>query len=379
MFEDYSECSASFSPIASAVVPDISVRSFRVNPLQGGAWCIPSLHPDIPAAIGNESMANRALAQFGVFAHDEKKVRILNENLTTIERAIANQWEKYANRVKGNDLHEIGVSLEVETDAMTVSICSPRYYDCFAIKATVERFNTLQRGLGWWMFEVMVALKKWGYPISDPETAADNLQTISPCGDFTDADMLKEIKAMGEVTTMKEARENYSFWPSDLTKDYGGHTWMFNAHRYDRKTGKFVLLGKRPQVAKDSDAEAFLRGKFADADKQVVADFLTLTRQLQCSGLSGWTSPVTDEPMELVGTSCMIVWDSRSMSVELLAEAEELLQNCGDCTDIHQTVSVSRLESGWESELFNKVDAVIQLHDAVNGVLRHFTLVNDND
>jgi PRTRC genetic system protein F len=283
MFKDSRIDSEQSHEVSFATGTTCSVQPLRIDPINGGAWCLPGIHPDIPVVIDTGDLAADAIiARLALEAH-AAGVCIPEGEFTTPEDTLKKQWTNYVNSAVGehSSLY-MHMQVHAATDNITVGFEPPGNIEIFRMKPLVEELNAACRGLGWWVVDVAFSACQDRYQIYTPVVVADYLEMNVPGNSFADSDVVANFNEWeGTDLTQAQIQEsNEFFWPSDLIKSVGDHAWMLKRTLYDPKTGRFNPIGKKPYVASLSKARAFAKNSTDPRLKQAVADFILLHEEL---------------------------------------------------------------------------------------------------
>lgn len=361
------------------------VQPLRLTPIQGGAWCLPSLHPDIPTVLraAETGLAEKAFAGFALQAHADG-VRLPGGRFTTISHAINKQWRALINSSLKDHNSPLNMSMQLHgtDEKITVSIGVPGTLEILRMKALVEALNAAADGLGWWVAELANSAARDYYPIYTLEKTADNFCSNEGTS-LTDADLVETIndrEGRDEDDQMndQELAEAYcGMWPSDLIDAVDGHSWLFHQQRWDKKTGQHQLIGEKPFIASDADANEFLKRSGGEPHlKAAVQAFAELSIELGRTdsklknGSRG--EAYEDEYVEAIGASCALVWDDSTLLMQCVSHWEVDLQNCGEYTDEHITFSADSMSDEDIGTLIQSIKDFVERHRAISKAFSFF-------
>lgn len=395
MFDRYSNGCELSREIDAAEGMSNSVQSIRLTPMSGGAWCLPSLHPDIPFVLDNgDTVIDCNLASFALEAH-ALGVLLPAGKFTTTTASVKAQWEKYIASVcpghnKKVAAADLDMAIYATPDEIIVSISAVSAIDTLRMKPLVEALNAACKGLGWWVFDVASNASREGqYPIYDPRAIADFLQQSNFSEGMTDESVIEAINdnyygsrdQEKEFTTRQECEEeNQVFWPSDLISSFGDHAWMFGAN-YDSDKKKYTVIGKKPFASNLVAARKFVKGRGAVELRNAVQCFIDLHEDLERP--DSWMkrhdlNKVSDEDDfngETIGASCILVWDDEIMAHDLIYHHESDLQNGGEYSENH---IVYRADIGNEEmlyDLFQSTKDFVIRHTLISAAFANFEVI----
>jgi PRTRC genetic system protein F len=387
MFKDSRIDSEQSHEVSFATGTTCSVQPLRIDPINGGAWCLPGIHPDIPVVIDTGDLAADAIiARLALEAH-AAGVCIPEGEFTTPEDTLKKQWTNYVNSAVGehSSLY-MHMQVHAATDNITVGFEPPGNIEIFRMKPLVEELNAACRGLGWWVVDVAFSACQDRYQIYTPVVVADYLEMNVPGNSFADSDVVANFNEWeGTDLTQAQIQEsNEFFWPSDLIKSVGDHAWMLKRTLYDPKTGRFNPIGKKPYVASLSKARAFAKNSTDPRLKQAVADFILLHEELaRKDSLMREVEPSSnfyaseDYDPECIGAAAGLVWDSPELSLEIIEHHEQDLQNSGEYTETHFVFSASPNDPSSICRLVNSIKDFALRHGAISKAYSHFENIED--
>jgi len=398
MFDDYSySCGISWE-VDHAAPTGNSVQSIRVTPIQGGAWCLPDLHPDIPLQINfGASDTDHVVAQFSLEAN-ALGVPLPNGEFTSADHTLQSQWAQYIKAACGSDSPlNMSMHVQVTSKEIEVGIAPSGTLEVLRMRPLIEALNVALDGLGWWVYGVTCGASSNSYPIYGPTDYADFLERDMWIPEFTDkavVDSYNDIEST-ELTRAEIQAASKPIWPSELITDFGGQTWMLGRES-TVLTGsrKRKLRNARPKAATVRDAKRFLSDSSDPALKAAVASFLELHCELErpdsrmCFAEQGdrpmsdaWSDDDEDdgylsEP-ETLGASCALVWEQSGNALSLIEANEVRLMESGEHVDDHIRFTSRSLEQSDLRELITSMKDFVRRHVAISKAFSHFEVIND--
>lgn len=364
----------------------VVIQPLRINPIQGGAWCIPAFHPDIPSVVKTEdtSTFDVWLSQLGLLAYADG-VALPRGEFTTVKTAIENQWQSFFNKTSGKaQLVNLTLSIACDEDDYVASIGVNSYINYLAIKKLVEELNTACRGLGWWVTNVAQRVKSLSIPVYDIESWADKYGYMNHMDEFTDqskADILNEMNlepGEAERSIQEWKDESSDFWPSMLMEAAGQHGFLFNQTIWNDKNRTRDPLCKTPFTATSKAALRFTKCKSSPRHLvDAVQAFLTLEHELMRSdsGLKLAEPADRSDGIEPIGAAVAIVWNSTELAVDLLGHSEQYAMEGEGCTTDHLMLRVHHKDPENASKMKNFLTDLALLHGALGEAFKHFEVL----
>lgn len=356
------------------------LQPIRLTPIQGGAWCLPAFHADIPVAIraAEIGVAEKAYAGFALQAHADG-VCLPGGRFTTISEAIKKQWHGWIQDSLKDHVSPLNMCMLIHgtDETITVTISVPGNLEILKMKPLVEALNDAHPGLGWWAAELAHNAKRDNYPIYTLEGIADFFCSDNST-DFTDKDFAEALNEReGEKKSFEERRASHDgHWPSDLIEAADGHSWLFRQRRYVEKTKKSIAIGKKPRIATNDDAKAFLSRK--DLDHSLIAPvqaFLALNEELsrKDSNLVGCSNgEESDYEPEKLGASCLLVWNDSDLPFEVIGHYEKYLQDTGEYSEVDIAFSADALSEQDLAKLTQSIKDFVARHCAISKAFSFF-------
>lgn len=400
MFEDYSYSCGISSEVDSSEAAGSGVQSIRVTPIQGGAWCLPSLHSDIPLQINcGATDTDDVIARFALEAND-LGVPLPDGDFATADNTLKLQWDQYIKAVCGNDSPlNMSMHVQVTNAQIAVGISPPGSINFLRMRPLIESLNSAMGGLGWWAYGLTCAASGDYYPIYGPIDYADFLTRDMWVEDFTDKAVVDAYNEMESTELTREEIEaaNKPFWPSELIAAVDGHTWMLG--RSGKQCGrpqKSTSRGTRPKPSTLADAKRFLREGNDVALMAAVRSFLELHTELQRSDSRMRLAEQGDRPMtedwsdeeeeaqyqrdsETLGASCALVWEASGIAVALIQANEIRLMESGEHVDDHIRFTSKSLKRSDLRELIISMKDFVRRHVAISKAFAHFEVIDDSN
>lgn len=310
--------------IASASGAATGLRFLGMNAPGAGLWCLPEIGPDVPQSLSTDKEDQQRLAQFSLQLH-KQGVRLLDQEFTTLKAAIAPQILNTANlRDLGPQMQlplHVCLGIETEGDARYITLrgCAESNLSVFSLKATVERLNQVQAGLGWYVTDAVQM------------SHAANLRLYEPSYFGTYAEMLyfygaesdEEFAAMaleGEDPTpedMAQFLEDTPITRARVVESFGGH-----AH---------LLVWGEP--AKPVKASQIQWASLTPQDAKLLKAAQQFIRQAK--KVSKLTAPFEERDTGAdFGALAIIVWDDPDIGIEIMDAAERDSYECGEGAEI---------------------------------------------
>lgn len=353
---------------------------------------MPGISAGVPLVLGtNESLAPRNIATFSLEAH-ANGVGLPGGSFTDPKNTLLKQIRNYISASCGpRDPLKLELSVDVREDLLTICVSTTSAIPTFRLKPVLEGLNAVRAGLGWFVYDVIVAATQDRYPMYLPRDIcgfAEHMWFDVSMSDEDFAQQLRDNEGWDETMSIEQLKaEHQGIWPSDLERAFDDHAWMLNASVWDSKKQRLVSKHKAPKRVPLAAAKKVARDPATPAElRSVVQAALDLSAELERedSALNGdhW---LTDEEsaeryyyhhdadeMSRIGGACMIVWDDTSVFYEVLSHWEEFEMNGGNCSDIHYAFRGDPQDQAAMLALVKSFRDFVSRHAAISKVLQHF-------
>lgn len=347
-------------------------------PIQGGAWALPMLHPDIPFVLTDSTVEadEIALAKLAIHAH-KLGVPLRAGRYQTTTKSLIRQLQHHLNPdLKETVTPRLGLVIQPEGSGIHVNIDALGLVPVFRLKPLVDELNAYQPGLGLWVLKVANSVRKDVYPIFDFTTVVDAYAYSRGVYELTDESYAETLNEQeGTQRTIDELRDEYEeMWPSDLFEVLGGHKWVI--------TG-IAGIDSTPlaDIPTDAQVSAFAKACTDQRLSAILTDFIQLKKvaENRDTPLSTVDRPIcnyTDEPLyDFLGASCFLVWDEVDPISEIVSHHEENLMNGGEATETHAVFKVPTTEPDDLTRVVDFINAYAAFHKAVAGAFKHFEIL----
>ncbi|MEJ8838150.1 PRTRC system protein F [Ramlibacter sp. AN1133] len=298
-----------------------------------GCFSIPALHEDVPARFTQDLQRARALARFANAA-ERAGVALPAGDFPDIEQVLAAQWNQFlAGRYPEGVFDGLAGEpvIGVDDDSLQVVIHAQSRLNAYQLKPVVEALEAEATGLGWFVEAVLTRASCHGHQIYDMGMATYMLDVFhSSLEEFTDegyarALLLENGDALGRTEhplpaqTIDSLRQQYSFWPSDLLAEVGGHAHLL-------RNGQFTTPA--PKAMTWRQARRWLRVHPQHALAGAVDAAIRLQRALRDRGREFvWNGQ--DDETETMGALCFLVWDAPELVFEAVQHFEQNQYSAG--------------------------------------------------
>ncbi len=387
MFKDSRIDSEQSHEISFASGTACSVQPLRIDPINGGAWCLPGIHPDIPYVLDTGDLAADSIIAALTLQSHAAGMCIPDGEFISPEDTLKKQWTNFIKAAEGESPYLfMHMHVHVSEESITVDFSPPGTIEIFQMKSLVEELNSVCKGLGWWVAQVAFSACQDRYQIYTPVIVADFLEMDVPGNSFSDDNVVENFNEWESTSlTKEEIQESHGlFWPSDLIKSVDDHAWMLSRTLYDTNTGRFNPIGKRPYIASLKKARAFAKKSTDLRLKQAVTDFILLHEELtrkdslmrEVERDTGFNE-YEGEDAERIGAAAALVWDSHELSLEIIEHHEQNLQNCGEYAETHFRFSASPNDTASTCRLVNSIKDFAVRHGAISKAYSHFEILED--
>ncbi len=295
-----------------------------MNAPGAGLWCLPEIAPDVPPSLTSDKEDKQRLAQFSVQLH-KQGVRFLDQEFTTLNAAIAPQILNTAN-LRDLDpqmqlpLH-VCLVIETEGDARYITLrgCAESNLTVFGLKATVERLNQVQAGLGWYVTEALQMAHAANLRLYEPSYFGSYAEMLY----FYGADSDEEFAAMaleGEDPTPEDIAQFLEDTPvtkARVVESFGGHAHLLGWG----EPVKPIKASKIQWASLDP-----LDAKLLKAAQRFIG---------QVKKVSKLKAPFEERDLGAdYGALAIVVWDDLDIGLEIMDAAERDAFECGEGAEI---------------------------------------------
>ena len=295
-----------------------------MNAPGAGLWCLPEIAPDVPPSLTSDKEDQQRLAQFSLQLH-KQGVRFLEQEFTTLKAAITPQILNIS-CLKDLDpqmqlpLHSCLV-IEEEEDVRYITLrgCAESNLPVFTLKATVERLNQVQAGLGWYVTEAVQMAHTASLRLYEPSYFGSYAEMLY----FYGAESDEEFAAMaleGEEPTPEDIAKFLEDTPLTMTRlaeSFGGHEHLLGWGK-PAKPAKASLIQWESLAPQDA--------KLLKAAQQFIR---------QTKKVSRLTAPFEERDTSVdIGALAIVVWDAPDFGIEIIDVAERDAYECGEGDEI---------------------------------------------
>lgn len=337
-------------------------------------FTLPILSGEIPTQMGTGHLTDLTLAKLSIASNRCGMTWPAGAD-PKLDLLVKNQWENHLNQSFGRSLGELlggAPEIAVETNRITFTNRAVPNINVFAAKTLVMELEAETKGLGWYVYETATRGSSHGLHIYDTSLILYHFYARYELNEFNDHDfahaVLEEEGRDEEITEelIEELKEQYSYWPSDVLKDFEGAEHLFNPYSSQN----------RPKVLNAPKVKRWLKNHPQHRLAPCVADALTLDAMLSeaDSKLFGWCDQETTQ----IGATCILCWSDPSLLFEAVQEYEQMEYSCGDAEEayarIELTIPDTQTCDGLEP--FTKsVTGYIKRWHQLEKLMSHFPLV----
>lgn len=355
-------------------------------PAASGALLLPAIDGAVPALLSKDSHCFQILARF---AQAAKKVGVpLPEgDFVTIDQVVAAQWTQFiqANYPHGRFDGLAGKPVVTITDDTLEAVIAPeRHLNTFQLRTVLEPLEAAAAGLGWFVEKTISQATCHGHQIYDMGMASYMLDVFHhDLDEFTDrgyarsllahtSNVIPPLSAITE-TMIDELKGDYSFWPSDLNDQVGGHTHLLGMH--------LVPAPSRPSVMKARQVEQWLKSNERHRLAAVVDVALRFQKALKKDVQREFLWNGSEDDSEGMGATCFVCWDDPSLLFEAVQHYEEHQFQGGGIVDAFAR-RVLPLDEATDSNLKGLARALknyINRSALLAELLSHFPIWDEDD
>lgn len=321
------------------------------------------------------------LAMFALEANTQG-VPLPGGTFRTVEKTLTEQWEKFiVSLTPRNDPLVVSLHFKVLPEALVASVVCESRLNTLRLKPLVEALNELQPGLGWWVFDVAERADMDMFPMYSISDYVHLLQSDWYLESFSDQAVVDRMnEGCEEEQTMDELKDDTSvFWPSDLVASMDGHLWMLKAFDLPEDQ-RHCAENKKPCLATLEEVSAFLNSRAPSELVAAVKDFLLLQQELERSDsqMKKGTCAFSEEygcDAEIMGASCVLVWDDHCVAWDLIQHYEQRLMECGEASDTAIEFKTTGCGSEDMQNLTTMVKDFVTRYAAIGRAFSHFDIV----
>jgi PRTRC genetic system protein F len=355
-------------------------------PAQGGCFSLPALGHAVPLRFAQDLQRGRALAGFANAA-ERVGVALPLGDFLDIEQVVAAQWNqflvgRYPQAVFDGLAGEPVIG--VDDESLQVVIHAQSRLNAYQLKPVVEALEAEASGLGWFVEAVLNRASCHGHQIYDMGMASYMLDVFhSSLEEFTDegyarALLLENGDALGESTipipqaTLDSLRQQYSFWPSDLLSEVGGHGHLLHNGYY---------ASPAPSAMSWRQAGRWLKARPRHALAGAVDAAMRLQRALERDGGREFVWNGQDDETEAMGALCFLVWDAPDLLFEAVQHFEQNQYSAGAVVEAFARKTLELRDASDEAlqALAAATMAYFERCALLGRLLSHFPIWEDGD
>lgn len=298
-----------------------------MNASGDGLWCLPDISPDVPPSLTSAKEDQQRLAQFSLQLH-KQGVRLLDQEFTTLNAAIAPQILNISQLKNLDPQMQLPLRpclvIEQEEDVRYITLrgCAEANLSVFTLKATVERLNQVQAGLGWYVTNAVQMAHAGSLRLYDPSYFGCYAEMLY----FYGADSDEEFAAMaleGEDPTPEDIAKFLEQTPltmSRVVESFGGHEHLLG-------------WGKSGKSPKPAQASQIQWESLAPQDAKLLKAAQQFIRQTK--KVSRLTAPFKGRDTGAdIGALAIVVWDDPYIGIEIMDASERASYECGEGDEI---------------------------------------------
>jgi PRTRC genetic system protein F len=306
------------------------------QPTAQGVFLLPVFDSGVPVRLDNTSKRERILARLALLA-EQQGMPLPAGELVNVEQIVAAQFSDYARVAHPgglNNLLRAQPNIVIRDERLAVIIEAVGQIECFVAKPVVQALEEARKGLGQFVYSTIKDAYLSGLRLYDTEIICYHLDSrYYELDAFTDEEYAKQLlREEGgddqEVTPqlMERLRDEYSYWPSDILKDYEGAEYVLN----------FGVLRQspynRPEPLSTESVQAWVDANAHHQLASCVEDAIAARRAIEaeCGKAFCWTfDPNLDECDEAIGAVGFLSWDDPSLLLEMANEHEQMAYQGG--------------------------------------------------
>lgn len=356
-------------------------------PAATGGLLIPAIDEAVPVQFCKDLQRSQALARFAQAAK-RAGVPLPDGDFLNIEQVVAAQWNQFLHAKYPPGMFDglagqpmVGVSDE----RLEVVINSETRLNAYQLRYVIEPLEEAAAGLGWFVEETLARATSHGHQVYDMGMASYMLDVFHyDLPEFSDQGYAHSLllqqgdgapPKLGDIAqaTIDELKEQYSFWPSDLLAEVGGHGHLLRQGAIPgakrpyimsaRKANQWLKRNQGHRLAAVVDVALRLHKAF---DKDVGRDFL-------------WNGH--EDETETMGALCFICWDDPNLLFEAVGHYEQNQYQGGEAVEAFAR-RILHLGEASESDMKDLAASAVQYFNRwalLSELLSHFPIWEDDD
>ena len=348
-----------------------------------GCFYIPAIDASVPARFSQELQRSQTLARFAAAAA-AIGVPLPSGSFLNIEQVVHDQWIQFiekrfpAEAFRGLRADPV---IQVTDDCLTVVITSSSMLKVYQLKPVVESLESLAPGLGWFVQSIIQRAGYHAHEMYDMSMATYMLDAYHwNMDEYTDeayARML--LMDMGQdppdgpvpKETIDRLRDEYSYWPSDILTEVGGHEHLMGSCAANGRPPTMTAR-KVKQWARDNGANALL---------SVVETALELESAYKRDKDRAFIWDGSEDETETLGALCFVAWDSPQLLLEAVEHHEQNQYNGGQAVEAFARCTLDA-KNGTEADLRRLASSTVDYFNRwalLGKLLSYFPIWEDDD
>lgn len=360
--------------------------AFAARPASTGCFRIPAIDEAVPARLAKDLQRAQTLARFAKAA-ECAGVPLPIGDFLNIEQVVAAQWSQFLATNYPQGVFD-GLAGEpvigVYDDSLQVLINAESRLNAYRLKPVVEQLEAAAPGLGWFLEAVLSQASYHAHQIYDMGMATYMVEVFhSNLDEFTDQGYARalllengeDLPEKGPIPqeTIDELKQQYSFWPSDLLVEVGGHAHLLR-HWHTPSAAK-------PKVMKRRQAKRWLNANPRNALASAVDAAIQLQRALERDPKRDFVWNGHDDETETMGALCFLVWDVPDLLFEAVQHFEQNQYNGGTVVEAFARNTLDLTKAN-DEDLQNLAASTVEYFNRwalLGKLLSHFPIWDDDN
>ena len=357
-------------------------------PTPVGCFSVPALAEAVPTRFAKTGLQRAQTLAFFVNAAECAGVPLPAGDFLDIEQVVAAQWTQFlATRYPEGVFDGLAGEpvIGIDDESLHVVIQAQSRLNAYQLKSVVEQLETQATGLGWFVEAVLTRASCHGHQIYDMGMATYMLDVFhSSLEEFTDegyarallletGDELAASTSPVPQKTIESLKQQYSFWPSDLLAEVGGHGHLL-------RHGQTFTNG-RPKVLTWRQAKRWLTAHLRHPLSGAIDAAIRLQLALERDAGRDFVWNGHDDETETMGALCFLVWESPNLLFEAVQHFEQNQYSAGAVVEAFARNTLDLAEAS-DATLQALAASTVEYFDRwalLAKLLSHFTIWEDDD
>lgn len=300
-----------------------TIQAVAQDPVSSGCFFLPGIDPDVPVDLDQGLKRQEVLARF---SHAAKKagIKLPSGQFLTIEQVVKAQWQQFTESTFPSGTFRMlagAPEIEINNEKLQITIASRSTLNAFRLKPVVEALEQSEAGLGWFVESVIRSASRYGHELYTMGHITYMMESqFCEIDEFTDEAYARAMLEQegkepdaGPIPdeTMARLKVDYSYWPSYLLEEAGGHSHLIS-------WGRSPVTVLKPSMAKRWLAQhpRHQHAKTVDLALQIRALFHRAKQDFTWYGY--------DDDSDTIGALAFVTWDDPELLFEAVNHHEEM-------------------------------------------------------